>query len=247
MHARRNDKNPQGNPSSNPTHFTAALTPHMTSCSAIIQSDGSVRAHASQHAQMSPIHGQGGRPARLWKRAQLGTLIGRTHADPQHRAAYAGTSPYKVLGLPGAPTPPQPISQPTCRTLQHHEPVRHGHSLRAPELMAPTYFHATTAHRESVSQTSQAPKQRVNTASSPGAEKSDPFLSGLRFVVIPNRKADAAESWLPLQNGSHFSTPRETLPTVHGIRTRSLEPTARADGVACNMGPVQRRKREASL
>lgn len=54
MHARRNDKTPQRNPSSNPTHFTAALPPRMTSCSAIIQSDGSVRAHASQPAHPWP-------------------------------------------------------------------------------------------------------------------------------------------------------------------------------------------------
>lgn len=57
MHARRNDKNPQRHPSANPTHSHSSphpLPPRMTSCSVIIQSDGSVRAHASQHVHPWP-------------------------------------------------------------------------------------------------------------------------------------------------------------------------------------------------
>lgn len=65
-HPCSSDMNPPRNPSSTPpTPHTSqlALPPRMTSCSAIIQSDGSVRAHASQHPQLSSIRGQGAPPS----------------------------------------------------------------------------------------------------------------------------------------------------------------------------------------
>lgn len=163
------------------------------------------------HPNMS-IHGPGCRPAQLWKRAQLGALIGRSDSDPQHRAAYAGTSPYREsLAFQG------------CQPLRGQSVNPRVGPFNTTNLFATgtlssrfradgSHCHATTPpHRESVSRTSQAPKQRVNTANSTGAENPDPFLPSLRFVVRPNRKVDAAEPWLPLQTGSQFSNPRETL------------------------------------